>query len=412
MFELFKLVGRVMVDASGANQALSDTDRKAQGTTNNLGGYMDKLKGWFAAAKTVIAGSAIGKGLKEVWDMSSQVAEIGDNIDKTSQKFMLSRQAYQKWAYVAERSGTSIDKIGDAIYNLTKNVGAGKAETLALLEELGISAAEAMTATPEELFDMVVKGLRDVDDETRRTYIADTLLSGVAKDIPTIFNMTADEAKKLDDRYAELGGTMSDELVDMSIELKDSQTDLKEAWNGVKNHLAENTLPGMTTIIDGLTLMLTGDFANGLKTAGDGVVDYLNGCLSAFDGLWQGIAERIQNAQYDLGAFFGMSREEVDAGVDSYYNDEFQLPSGEWVTQSQLDDRFRHASGIEFVPRNDYPATLHYGERVLTRQEAEEYNAGKSNGGNTTINIQTVAQSPAQTAAAITAALARARWAM
>ena len=108
----------------------------------------------------------------------------------------------------------------------------------------------------------------------------------------------------------------------------------------------------------------------------------------------------------------GYSRSEVDAGVNSYYNDEFQLPSGEWVTQDVLDNRFRHASGIEFVPRNDYPATLHYGERVLTRQEAEEYNAGKSGGGNTTINISTVAQSPAQTAAAITAAMARARWAM
>ena len=30
MFELFKLVGRVMVDASGANQALDGTDKKAK----------------------------------------------------------------------------------------------------------------------------------------------------------------------------------------------------------------------------------------------------------------------------------------------------------------------------------------------------------------------------------------------
>ena len=72
MFELFKLVGRVMVDASGANQALDGTDKKAQNVTNGLGGYMDKLKSWAQAAGAAIAGSAIAKGLKEIWDISSQ----------------------------------------------------------------------------------------------------------------------------------------------------------------------------------------------------------------------------------------------------------------------------------------------------------------------------------------------------
>ena len=72
----------------------------------------------------------------------------------------------------------------------------------------------------------------------------------------------------------------------------------------------------------------------------------------------------------------------------------------------------KFAVGLPFVPRDDFPARLHYGERVLTRQENESYSKGQGAGGRTTINIQTVAQSPAQTAAAITAALARARWSM
>lgn len=412
MFELFKLVGRVMVDASGANQALDGTDKKAQGATSSLGGYMDKLKGWAAAAGAAIGGSAIVKGLKEIWDISSQVAEIGDNVDKASQKFMLSRQAFQEWSFVAQRSGFDINQLGQAVVDLSKKVGEGKEDILAVLEEIGISAAEAMTATPEELFEMVIEGLQGVGESTRRAYLADKLLGGAAKELNPLLNMSADATRGLKDEVNALGGVMSDQLVDQSAKFQDSQTNLQTAWDGVKNHLAEKTLPGMTQIVDGLTQMLTGDFKGGLETAADGVYSYLTGLLSAFDAYWQGIANRIQEAQYTVGGWFGMTKEEVDAGVDAYYNDEFQLPSGEWVTQDELDDRFRHASGIEFVPRNDYPATLHYGERVLTRQEAEEYNAGKSGGGNTTINISTVAQSPAQTAAAITAAMARARWAM
>lgn len=412
MFELFKLVGRVMVDASGADQALDGTDKKAEGVTNSLGGYMDKLKGWAQAAGAAIAGSAIAKGLKEVWDISSQVAEIGDNIDKASQKFMLSRQAYQEWAFVAERSGFEIETLGNAVVDLSKKVGEGKEDILSVLEEIGVSAADAMTATPEELFDMVINGLQGVDESTRRAYLADKLMGEAAKQLNPLLNTSAEETQKLKDEVHALGGVMSDQLVDQSAKFQDSQTNLQTAWDGVKNHLAEKTLPGMTQIVDGLTQMLTGNFASGLTTAADGVVNYLEGLLSAFDSFWAGIASSIQEAQYAVGGWFGLSKEEVDAGANAYYNEEFQLPSGEWVTQDELDNRFRHASGIEFVPRNNYPATLHYGERVLTRQEAEEYNAGKASGGNITINITTTSQSPAQTAAAVAAALTRARWAM
>ena len=66
MFELFKLVGRVMVDASGANQALDETDKKAQGVTGSLGGYMDKLKGWAAAAGAAGGGCTADRACRAV----------------------------------------------------------------------------------------------------------------------------------------------------------------------------------------------------------------------------------------------------------------------------------------------------------------------------------------------------------
>lgn len=412
MFELFKLVGRVMVDASGANQALDGTDKKAQGLTGSLGGYMDKLKSWAAAAKAAIAGSAIAKGLKEIWDISSQVAEVGDNIDKASQKMLLSAQAYQEWDYIAKMSGTTIESVGAAVYELSKKVAQGGDETLALLEEIGVSAADAMTATPEDLFSMVVAGLQNVEDIGRRAYISDALMGGSAKDLETIFNSTQKALEDLVAKQKELGGVMSDELRKMSADFTDAETNMKTAWDGVKNHLAENTLPGMTKIMDGLTQMLTVDFVKGLKTAASGVVEYLDGINQTIvDYLgfspFRSKADVVEDYGINLyNRLFGGTNS--SPGVSGYLEAWGNKPFGIGGNA----DRFGHASGIEFVPRNDYPATLHYGERVLTRQEAEEYNAGKSGGGNTTINISTVAQSPSQTAAAITAALARARWAM
>lgn len=553
MFELFKLIGRVMVDNSGANQALDETNGKAEKTTSEIGQYADKLKNWAAGLLTV---SSVVAGLKKVWEVSAQVAELGDSIDKNSKKFLLSTQAYQKWMYIGEHYSFTIEQVGNAVVDLSKKVGSGSEDVLAMLEEIGISAADAMTSTPEELFEMVVSGLQNMEDSTRKAYIADGLLGGAAKDLGAFLESNAEDAQALEKRMDELGGTMSDSLIGKSAEYQDSVTDLKYAWQGVKNDLAEETVPAMTEILNGLTQMLTGDFVEGLETAADGVADYL-GAVAESVGNWAenirqtledklGVnlspivdsplfnpfsaspaAQQQRQAQQDAQLAFDDAMQYAKLGREGTIGDFFtglwdNLVSGEGFkalagkasapsmdvlqgaysyflqqggTQSDFLDQLRanygadiqaqfeeylqsqkaavdtatetyttavdgaaqawnqsaadvsaassnavdamnaaadkiysgrsvygnaagglyggfsHASGLEFVPRDDYPARLHYGERVLTRQENEEYNAGRS-GGNNTINIQTVAQSPAQTAAAITAALARARWAM
>ena len=555
MFEIFKLAGRVIVDSSDADKALEGTDKKAGQTTNAIGEYASKFKTWAAGLVTV---STIVAGLKKSWEISAEVADLGDSIDKSSQKFLLSRQAYQEWAYVAARSGFTIEQIGDAVVDLSKKVGEGGDNVLAALEEIGISAADAMTSTPEELFDKVISGLQGMENSTRKAYIADQLLGGAAKDLGPLLNSNAEDTQALKDQVHQLGGVMSDTLIDKSAAYKDSVTDLETAWQGVKNDLAEHTVPAMTQITTGLTEMLTGDFVDGLNTAADGVGSYFDaivagigerlvspverftvwldekfsflpgfgGAADAFDELQQGkeqgrpwwevagyiadpvvaagndwdsraagisttdvaglafnaytyrahggdkydflaaVEEKSDNATMEAVAdalerldtkisdyvdsggniedFWGQMRELYGDSIDGVVA-AMDGSAAQW-DQATLDyataninavnsinaaaEKFletygapyvdgehsgragKFAVGLPFVPRDDFPARLHYGERVLTRQENEDYSRGQGAGGSTTINIQTVPQSPAQTAAAITAALARARWAM
>lgn len=519
--ELFKLFGRILVENGDANRALNETDKLAVGATNGLGGYLDKLKGWAVAAGAAFTASAIGKGLKEVWDMSSQVADIGDNIDKASQKFLLSREAYQEWAYVAERSGFSMESLGNSVVKLAKNVGSGSEDVMAALEEIGISASWAMTAEPEELFAAVVEGLQNVEDVKRRSYLGDKLMAEGSKEIAPLLNMNKEETQELIEGYHKLGGMMSKELVDASAAYKDALTDLQEAAKGLKNELAEETLPAMTQTVNGLTEMLTGDFSKGLQDAAEGINLFLQGVLTGFGRFAVGMVKAAIGGVKDLvsgakefvdellnpttdvseemGAFLG-SGKPFDAGdsdlipqlidlrkqylaaggsewafmaetTEKYGAEvadqliaaleesggEVETATGAFTQAAQdaaktwgegtakvskandavvaamqeaaagyaglrpgqglggfggnLADRFSHALGIPFVPRDEYPAKLHYGERVLTRQENQEYSDGKASGPVVNhIHIYSVAQSPAQEAAAITAALQRARW--
>lgn len=411
--ELFKLFGRVLVETSDADKNLDKTDAKSKSMTQSLGSYMQSAAKWAAAigAAVVAAGSAVAK-------VVADVAAQADEIDKQSQKIGLSAQAYQEWAYILEHNGTSIEAAGRAITDLSKKVGSGSEDVLEALERIGIGTNEALTATPEDLWESVIRHLQEMEPGTERTAIATTLFGDAAKELEPLLNSSADDVQNLKDKVHELGGVMSDDLVKKGAEYEDAVTDLKTAWQGFKYDLAENTIPGMIDVVNGFTQMLTGEFIPGLELAGNGIVSFFQGALQTLydytESVWSLMAQKIEEVQYWLGSLAGMSRADVDAGISSYYNDEFQLPSGEWITQSELDDRFRHATGIPFIPRDNYPATLHYGERVLTRQEAEEYNSGKGTGGgiNQTINISTVSQTPAQTAAAIRAAFETARWAV
>lgn len=73
------------------------------------------------------------------------------------------------------------------------------------------------------------------------------------------------------------------------------------------------------------------------------------------------------------------------------------------------------ASGLEYVPRNNFPALLHEGEAVLTASEAKAWRKGNGGAGNgVTINqyINAPAQTPVQLASATAAYFEQARWAI
>lgn len=147
----------------------------------------------------------------------------------------------------------------------------------------------------------------------------------------------------------------------------------------------------ITTIVEGIGEMFGSLVDVGSQVVGkirQGISNAWGSLKSWFRGIWDGLFGNLN----------------VDVGVTGRNN---TGSGGGGKTPAPL-----AASGIDFVPYNNFPAILHEREAVLTANEADAWRRGAGNGVTIVQNIAAVAQTPVQLASATAAYFEQARWAI
>ncbi|MBO7695447.1 MAG: phage tail tape measure protein [Methanobrevibacter sp.] len=163
------------------------------------------------------------------------------------------------------------------------------------------------------------------------------------------------------------------------------------------------------------------------------VSDFIKSALSVISDLWNSIAnfveevfvkivEKLKSLFQSLwewakelpGKFIEIGKTVVEAiwegmkivweKVSSWFNEKFgfigDFISGVKSVAGSVFDKVStvvsgsHAQGLDYVPYNGYVAELHKGERVLTKQENEDYNNGNNSSGGDTYNFYNVKNDP------------------
>lgn len=178
-------------------------------------------------------------------------------------------------------------------------------------------------------------------------------------------------------------------------------------------------------IASGLPDFLTKDLPQMLKEIWNKIVeiapDFAEAGKAIMQALWNGLASLVSSIGSWLSGIFSGWGSSASAAANSAAS-VHSAYSGR--THGGRAGSF--ASGLNYVPYDNFPALLHKGEMVLTAAQSAQYRAGNGgapatasagaaaagNGGTyiENINVQTVPQTPAETAAAIRAALEQARW--
>lgn len=240
------------------------------------------------AALTAATAAAVATG-KAFLNAADDVAELGDTIDKESQKMNMSASAYQEWDFILQHAGTSIEGMKTSMRKLTTAAEEGNEAFTAL----GISQDDLANMSPEEVWNATIAALQNVEDESQRTVLASQLLGRGATELAPLFNMTAEETEELRAQVYELGGVMSDDAVKAAAEYEDQLQNMRTSLKGLKIAMMSQFMPGLSTVMEGLASLFAGK--GGLEQVQEGLADIVSNITELAPEFF-GIAETIINS--------------------------------------------------------------------------------------------------------------------
>lgn len=304
MATLFDLEAVIRLDSDQFENGVKKAEKSGSSLATSLkSGLATAAKVGAAAVGALTAASgALYTGITAA---AGSVAAYGDNIDKMSQKMGMSAEAYQEWDAVMQHSGTSIESLQAGMKTLANAVENGNGA----FKRLGISQEEIAKMSNEELFSATITALQNVENETERTYLAGQLLGRGATELGALLNTSAEDTQAMKDRVHELGGVMSDEAVKASARYQDSLQDMKTSFSGLKNNLIGDFLPGLSTVMDGIASLVTGE----------------NGAQSTIS---KGVSQMLEMMNSSLPRFFDAGKEVVEAIFQAVIRNLPQMVSG------------------------------------------------------------------------------------
>ena len=296
---------QIVPSADGISNSISSVlsgpaDKAGQDAGSTFGSsFGSKMKtgllmaGAGIAAFGATAGVALGKSI-------SDVSKYGDHVDKMSQKIGFSAEGFQKWDYVLNRAGTSIDSMAPVMKTLS-NAAVSNSDAF---QKLGISQEEVANMSQEELFGKTIEALSGMEEGAERTALASKLLGRGATELAPLLNGGTEAIEEQMKMAEEYGMVMSDDAVKASADFVDAQTTLQGTLTGLKNKVTADFLPAATDVVNGLAMMASGDFMGGFALIEQGVGEFIGNIASKVPemvtkggemlvGFIQGLTEKI-----------------------------------------------------------------------------------------------------------------------
>jgi hypothetical protein len=241
--------------------------------------------------KAVAQSVAVGFGAIVAGSVAvvQKTTEMGDRIDKMSQKIGMSRQAFQEWDYVLSQNGGDVEKLQMGYKTLATQMGAvqkGSKETSGYFKKLGVNVKDnnGQLRKQEDVFKDVVQSLQRMKNPTEKAIIANKLFGKSAVDMKPLLNQSAESVDALVKKAHELGLVVGDDVVDASVKFKDTQDTLNRSFGALGMTIGGELIPIMQKASDFIIAHLP-EIKAVAQSVINPIVNILSFCIKHIKGL-------------------------------------------------------------------------------------------------------------------------------
>lgn len=359
-----------------------------------FGNLFDFISGWFS---DII--SNVSEFFSNVWN---NITEFFSNVwDHVTEFFS------NAWDHITEFFGNVWDKLTETFSNIIDKV---KTFFSNVWDELTSAFSRIWDNIKEffsniwdtitDWFERLISGIREFFDRLvdniveKFNQLRDAIHNAFEKVKEVVMNVI-DAIKEAFDHFVSFIRETIDNIKDVmekAIEflkklIKDSIEAIKKFFTNVIETI-KDLWDKVTTFIADVFKNITKFLEDALKRLWDWVKDFPKKFFdigkSILNNLWDGLKSIWSNVGSWLESKFSWISRTIDtvksafSGLGSAFN---------------IDGS--HANGLDYVPFNGYVAELHKGERVLTKQENEEYSRGNhGSGGGDTFNFYNTQPDP------------------
>ena len=430
---------------------VSESTRAAKAMMDNFGISGDEAMNLIAAgAQNGLDYS--GELMDSISEYSVQFAKVGLDADDMFQIF-------QKGA---ETGAWNLDKIGDAVKEMSIRVIDGSDTTKQGFEEIGLNAdimAEKFSAggeTAKEAFKQTIDALAEMEDPIEQNAAGVALFGTMWEDLgPEVVTQLADitdGAYAAGDELESMKNVNYDDLGSMIDGLKRNLelllVPLGNVLMPILELLIQSVLPVLTglltplleaimallepilslisqaiqPLIDIISFLMDMAFRPLIEllkslpeifsgTLGDafesakriienikgifgGIIDFIAGVFTGDWGrAWEGVKSIFSNIAEGIGNVFKTPINFIIGCINAFIRGLNKIKIPDWVpviggAGFHISEIPKLKRGMSFVPVDDYPAFLHYGERVMTREENAEYMASGGMSGLAALDAQ------------------------
>lgn len=205
------------------------------------------------ARRTAMLGTAAAGG---IFAVANSTANLGDGVAKTADKIGVGVRELQELRYAGERGGMAVGQLDSAVNRFTRRLGRAAQGTGAAkraYDELGLSAAQLASMSPDEALALVADRLEDVENHTDKLAYASALFGNEGEGMLNVLRGGSVALRDLADEAGRTGYILSEKAVRDSEKFKDSLLDSQLSLAGLKNIIGAELMPVVSDMMGQFT---------------------------------------------------------------------------------------------------------------------------------------------------------------